>query len=517
MQSFNMKKILASLLLGFFGLSFALAADGDLENPEAVITMPESAKVGTGLFVDGTKSINHNPESPLSFAWEMGDGSYSNAKSFQYIYMHPGEYTVHLKVGQSVSEVGPTGYIDRYELSNETSQKIYIYEDIATLIYDKNVNEDFLTDLNADGRENNFFVKEIGTAAVLNSVAEEEILLALQENKDAIKESRMIFVMADPLVSFNALNDFYRLYGDDVDFSKKTIVVATDSNLSMISRIARGTLVTLQPERMLFVERPAVGEMVESRSNVEQYKELLTLSGYDFVELSPEENDLLLWNFMSYAIGDMVAHGVSQQYVLYLLIIPVIGAVISFMSQVIGMSTGGILAPVTCVFVFLFIGPAAGIATLFLTLLATIIVQKIFRRTRLLSTPKKALNLAFASLFFFGLLVLSANLHPEVALSVSILPLVMILLLSEKMVNMTSSKSVKQMVKFFVGLSIVSLIAWVLVQYRGFQVIILAYPELSLLFVLAIYLLGRWTGLRLTEYFRFRELIRDLQRKEEEE
>ena len=49
-----------------------------------------------------------------------------------------------------------------------------------------------------------------------------------------------------------------------------------------------------------------------------------------------------------------------------------------------------------------------------------------------------------------------------------------------------------------------------IVQWQFFQSLILAYPELLLLTIAVNIVLGRWTGLRLVEYFRFREVFRHL-------
>ena len=50
-----------------------------------------------------------------------------------------------------------------------------------------------------------------------------------------------------------------------------------------------------------------------------------------------------------------------------------------------------------------------------------------------------------------------------------------------------------------------------IVQWTLFQSMILAYPELLLLTIIVDVFLGRWTGLRLVEYFRFREVFSHLQ------
>jgi hypothetical protein len=55
---------------------------------------------------------------------------------------------------------------------------------------------------------------------------------------------------------------------------------------------------------------------------------------------------------------------------------------------------------------------------------------------------------------------------------------------------------------------LLSLFCFYLTSWQWLQNIILKYPFGVLLFTLAVnILLGRWTGLRLTEYIRFRKII----------
>ncbi len=63
-------------------------------------------------------------------------------------------------------------------------------------------------------------------------------------------------------------------------------------------------------------------------------------------------------------------------------------------------------------------------------------------------------------------------------------------------------------------LLLVSLACYLVVgQWSGFQTLMLAHPEIIFLFIAGDVLLAKFTGLRLTEYVRFRELLQ----KEEEE
>jgi hypothetical protein len=50
-------------------------------------------------------------------------------------------------------------------------------------------------------------------------------------------------------------------------------------------------------------------------------------------------------------------------------------------------------------------------------------------------------------------------------------------------------------------------ICYFFVQWEAFQILILNFPGLVVLIVVANIALGKWTGLRLSEYYRFRDVI----------
>jgi len=52
------------------------------------------------------------------------------------------------------------------------------------------------------------------------------------------------------------------------------------------------------------------------------------------------------------------------------------------------------------------------------------------------------------------------------------------------------------------------LICYWVVEWQFLQNLMLSYPEIILLLIVVNFLLGKWTGLRLFEYIRFREVMK---------
>jgi PKD repeat protein len=72
--------------------------------PEARINAPKSVKVGEAFVVDAVDS--RCATTCVSYAWDMGDGTQTNAITLQHIYQTPGDYNIMLAV---TDEAGLTG------------------------------------------------------------------------------------------------------------------------------------------------------------------------------------------------------------------------------------------------------------------------------------------------------------------------------------------------------------------------------------------------------------------------
>ena len=517
-----MHKFFALLTVSFLVWnSFAFAQEeafvSSLKAPEAHVEARQSFRAGQPIYIDGTSSINYNPDFPLRYEWNLGDASTSTAKSFQYVYTKPGFYDLKLTVYQIVEELDKDGVQHEYRLESTFQKSIYAYQATATLITDKSTNSAHLEKLLTRANGEYFYFNHVADGDNANLGAGEEIVSKLQENVINLRESELVFIWADPLSALNALNSFQRLYPGSVDFPQKTLVLVTNSNLTTISRIAQGTFLALQPRNMLFIPESALDEVLAVGGGAEDFAQLLEERSYSFLELNDQSTQIQLWNFFSQMVGQMISKGISHETILYLLMLPVIATLISFFRQIIGFSTAGVYAPAILTVAFIFIGPLNGLAILLVVVLASLLMRFLLRRRRLLFTPKISLNISFVVLAVFLALYLVSIFELVRIATISILPILILITLAEKITAVDGDKNAKEVILLFIEITFVALICYVVVEWPAFQIFMLAYPELVLLFVFANYLLGRWTGLRLFEYFRFHELITELAQKEEEE
>jgi hypothetical protein len=99
--------------------------------------------------------------------------------------------------------------------------------------------------------------------------------------------------------------------------------------------------------------------------------------------------------------------------------------------------------------------------------------------------------------------------HPDLA-SVSIFPVLVMVLLAEDFSRVQVGKSAKTAINLTTETLILSLASYILLTLTPMQEFALLNPEILLLTIILIdYLVGKYVGLRFIELWRFRRLISD--------
>ncbi len=208
-----------------------------------------------------------------------------------------------------------------------------------------------------------------------------------------------------------------------------------------------------------------------------------------------------------------LAQGVPLQTVTLLLMLPLVATLVAFFRQVIGIKAFGIYTPSIITFALLAFDPNGikyGIAIFVSVIFVGMITRLALKQFRLLYLPRVAITLSIISLAILGVMVLGGSLKRTGLASVSIFPLLIMITLAEKFVATQIEKGSR--IAFILALEtlVISVIGYYLISWKTLTDFILHYPWAILATFLINFSLGKWTGLRLTEYFRFRKIFRSL-------
>lgn len=206
-----------------------------------------------------------------------------------------------------------------------------------------------------------------------------------------------------------------------------------------------------------------------------------------------------------------ITEGVPFQTIILLLMLPVIATFIAFLRQVVGIKAFGIYTPLITTFAFLATnGLRYGVAIFLVVIFVGMLMRFILKPFRLLYLPRVAIMLTIVSLIILTMLVFGGNLRRTGLASVSIFPILIMITLVEKFVAAQIEKGNKAALILAFETLIISILGFYIASWEALIGLLIAHPW-TILFTLPInVVIGKWTGLRVSEYFRFRSIIKKL-------
>lgn len=214
-------------------------------------------------------------------------------------------------------------------------------------------------------------------------------------------------------------------------------------------------------------------------------------------------------NGMNQFISLALSNGVPLDTLILVLILPIIVTVIAFFRQVVGIKAFGIYTPAIITFAFLATNEIRYGITIFITVIIFgTLTRLLLKQFRLLYLPRVAIMITIVGFSILALLIIGGIYNRTGLASVSIFPILIMITLVEKFVAVQIEKGGRAAVVLAIETLVISVVGYYIASWDILIRYILHYPWISLLTLPANIFLGKWTGLRLIEYFRFRQIIK---------
>lgn len=207
--------------------------------------------------------------------------------------------------------------------------------------------------------------------------------------------------------------------------------------------------------------------------------------------------------------------GVPLETTQFIMMLIIIATLIAFFRQVVGIKAFGIYAPLIVTLAFLGMGTGGvgvkyGIFIFITIIFVGMITRYALKKLRLLYLPRVAITLSVVSLAILAVLTLGGSMQRTGLASVSIFPLLIMIAIVEKFVAAQIEKGTKKAIILAVETLAISIIGYYLASWDAFVDLLLKYPWLILVAIVFNVILGKWSGLRLSEYHRFRKVLKKL-------
>lgn len=189
-----------------------------------------------------------------------------------------------------------------------------------------------------------------------------------------------------------------------------------------------------------------------------------------------------------------------------LLLIPIGALIVAIFRILVGLRTSGTFMPVLLALAFVQTTLLTGILILLALVTTGLLIRTYLSRLDLLLVARIAAVLIVVVFLMAGFSVMSYKYGLDQVLTITFLPMVILAWTIERMSITWEEDGAKEVMAQGVGSLIVATVAFLVMTNPVVEHLVYNFPELLLVVLAVILVLGQYTGLRLTELHRFRHM-----------
>ncbi|MCX7007367.1 MAG: hypothetical protein NTY53_08985 [Kiritimatiellaeota bacterium] len=211
-----------------------------------------------------------------------------------------------------------------------------------------------------------------------------------------------------------------------------------------------------------------------------------------------------IWEVLDLTRLPLEAHQVMS----LILLIPLGALVTSLFRTVIGLTTFGTFTPTLLALSFVYADWRTGLFVFAVVLVLGLASRNLIERLKLLVVPRLAVILTVVVLCLAFCISLLDYSHLTPTPQAVLLPMVILTMTIERFfINMEEDGAPTALHRFLLTL-LVACCCYLVLRWNTVGHFLLAYPEVHFVTIAVLILIGRYTGYRLTELWRFRDLAR---------
>lgn len=215
----------------------------------------------------------------------------------------------------------------------------------------------------------------------------------------------------------------------------------------------------------------------------------------------------------------LIRSGISEYTIIMLLFLPIVTVLITIARYVVGWRTINIYTTVLLSYALFDLGYISkgsidysstifyGGLFVFITSAIAIMVHTWLHNIRLHYLSKVSIVTSCATIGVFALLYISTFVRQISLNNINPLTILLFVMSIEALVKTYVRHGIKKAVQLMLLTVVLTSCIFVLMSQEVLQNALVDYPEISLLMVVASFIVGKWRGLKLNEYIRFRNIL----------
>jgi hypothetical protein len=217
-----------------------------------------------------------------------------------------------------------------------------------------------------------------------------------------------------------------------------------------------------------------------------------------------EEHEAALVNFSIYSLPVEAQNAFAM-----LLLIPLGALVVVILRNLVGISTSGTFMPILITLVFLQTSLVTGLILFLIVVSIGLAIRSYLSRLNLLLVPRISAVLVVVILLYVGISVASYKMGIQSGLAVTFFPMVIIAWTIERLSILWEEEGPHEVLVQGGGSLFTAVIAYFVMSNHFIGHLIFNFPELLLVVLAIILLIGNYSGYRLTELRRFEPMGRE--------
>lgn len=472
-----------------------------------IIKSEDYVEINKEIVFDAKDSFLGTDTENTKFEWDMGDGTKKTGIETSHTYEEPGNYNVQLSIKKG-------------NLSEKLEKEVFVYNKMIFMISDSKILKEKVNFYEEYAKNENILITLTESFNSATDFISQEILLKkLSQDSEKIEQATDIIIWTEENAGINALNRTILTYKNlQSKFANKNIFIIGDIN-SMDKQRLSSYFSILAPQKMIVVKESAIYGIIEYKNN--EIKEKLLNDGVEFFEIDKNSGNIKIWNIMSYTINKLIKKGIPESSIVLILLLPVIVTILIFFRQIIGLVFPNIIYPTLISLTFLVIGLYPGIFIISLSSITIYLTKKILKNVGMLYTTKTGIVLIINSFLILLLIIFNdfLGLFESEYFSIAIIPALFLATITEQIIK--PEKGLKKTFNTILQLLLICTIIYILIggqistfsytiQFIKIKEFTLIHPEIIPLLLVFNVIIGKWTGLRLLERIRFKDLLKSL-------
>jgi len=228
-----------------------------------------------------------------------------------------------------------------------------------------------------------------------------------------------------------------------------------------------------------------------------------------FLDENPIEP--LSWNnFIQHGIRYSVSEGVPANVIVLIILFPLVASLIGASRHIIGLRGFGMYIPAVLSVALVSTGIIEGLLIFTAIVITALATKNILKKAKIAYLPRTAMLIWTISMGLLGLFILVPFLNISSLVGVNIFPILILVLLAENFLDALLRTKPADAIALTAETLALAFLSSLILQLESLQRFALSEPELLVLAVAFFNILvGKFAGLRLAEFLRFRSIIEE--------